>query len=1178
MSHATSRMRMLMNDPMRPCTPASGACTRTCELLLLLLFLAAVPAASAQTISFSQSTLAGESSSNPTSLQFGPDERLYVAQQNGIIYAYTVVRNAENDYQVTATEEIDLIPDGVPNHNDDGTPNATQQRQVTGIHVTGTAANPVLYVTSSDWRISVGDDSGLDTNSGVVTRLTCTGGLSADTCQAWEAVDIVRGLPRSEENHSTNGLDLDESTNTLYVMQGGHANKGAPGNNFSGTPEYYFSAALLSVDLDAIEAMPVYTDPRNGRDFIYDLRTLDDPTRTNIDNTDTAFPYPPGHPLYDAEIDPGDPFGGNNGLNQAIPEPGGPVQVYAPGFRNAYDVVLTENGRLYTSDNGPNGGWGGTALLYASDGTPKGSDPADFDQAAGDYCTNEFNEDNSSGHGDPLHFISGPGYYGGHQAPIRAFPGKAGLYVYEEIGGVWTETAFHNFQDLLPPDLSLTDFPDNPVECSYSANDPDTYLDIIGASTNGITEYTASNFEGAMQGNLLTASFNGNIYRYELNAAGDAYVVKNTEFSSFGSNPLDVTAQGDGAIFAGTVWAATHGSNDIVVFEPVDFGACDTTDPLADADADGYTNGDEADNGTNPCSSASKPSDFDGDLVSDLNDDDDDDDGILDVADVFALDPDNGTATGLPVSYPLWNNDPGTGLFGLGFTGLMLPDDGTTTWLDLFDEENLAAGGASGKLTVEEVTDGDAHEGNNSQENAFQFGIAVDQNTAPFVVQVGLDGPFFDGEPGQNYESQGFYIGTGDQDNFLKIVLDPADDGIEVAFENNGSATGATYSTPDIYAGDGTVQATSVDLFLVVNPAAGTVQPKYSVGSSAPQNVGPAVTLAGDLLTVLQSASEALAIGVIATSFGPADPFVATWDFINVYEAPSETQALVQVTPAGGINASTFGNDSFIIENLATAAGITSVTFDVSTALLPDVVFDPDGTAGDGTFKDFTVTTESGGDSDVGVTGHTFGAALDGGFQTLTVDFDDFEPGETLMFAVDMDPTTINGTSAPGPGESGSISGLELTGTTVTITFSDGSVHTADLFRGPGSTLGGSENVVCSPVPAQPALSVDGVTLTTPSELASHFKTATLGQETQTVHVDAPVGSVVRLLVLEAALFEQSGGGARRRPLRGQQRHRRRRADGDGQQPGRRRLRRDALVERRRHRCHEDVQLPRGDG
>ncbi len=54
-----------------------------------------------------------------TSLQFGPDGRLYVSQQNGLITAFTVVRRAGGDYRVTATETIDAIQ-SIPNHDDDG--------------------------------------------------------------------------------------------------------------------------------------------------------------------------------------------------------------------------------------------------------------------------------------------------------------------------------------------------------------------------------------------------------------------------------------------------------------------------------------------------------------------------------------------------------------------------------------------------------------------------------------------------------------------------------------------------------------------------------------------------------------------------------------------------------------------------------------------------------------------------------------------------------------------------------------------------------------------------------------------------------------------------------------------------------------------------------------------------
>ena len=296
--------------------------------------------------------------SSPTSLDFGPDGRLYVAQQNGTITVYGISRVGLGDYQVDNSETILDVKNNVPNHNDDGALNLTQKRQITGIMTAGTANNPVLYVSSSDWRIKVGEDGNLDTNSGTITRLTWVGTDINDPNGYWNKVDIVRGLPRSEENHATNGMDLDIANNILYVMNGGNCNKGVPSNNFGATPEYALSAALLTIDLDSIENMPVYIDSRTNTQFIYDIPTLDDPTRINIDNTHPEFPYPANHPMYNSTIDLGDPFGGNNGLNQAMWVEFGPVQVYSPGYRNAYDVVFTSLGRLYTFDNGPNGGWG----------------------------------------------------------------------------------------------------------------------------------------------------------------------------------------------------------------------------------------------------------------------------------------------------------------------------------------------------------------------------------------------------------------------------------------------------------------------------------------------------------------------------------------------------------------------------------------------------------------------------------------------------------------------------------------------------------------------------------------------------------------------------------------------------------------------------------------------------
>ena len=106
---------------------------------------------------------------NPTSIQFGPDGRLYVAEQNGTINAFTVEIQG-GEYVATANEEL-LLPNNlevvksIQNHNDDGSPSIESNRQVTGLVVTGTAENPVLYVSSSDPRIATFEDTNLDTNS-----------------------------------------------------------------------------------------------------------------------------------------------------------------------------------------------------------------------------------------------------------------------------------------------------------------------------------------------------------------------------------------------------------------------------------------------------------------------------------------------------------------------------------------------------------------------------------------------------------------------------------------------------------------------------------------------------------------------------------------------------------------------------------------------------------------------------------------------------------------------------------------------------------------------------------------------------------------------------------------------------------------------------------------------------
>ena len=717
------------------------------------------------------------------------------------------------------TETINLVKN-IPNYNDDGSSHASNQRQVTGLLVKGTAAKPVLYVTSSDYRIGGGGsgaDKNLDTNSGMISKLTKNG-------NNWTKVDLVRGLPRSEENHATNGIQIDDDKNIMYVAQGGHTNAGSPSNNFAFHTEYALSAAILTVDLDEIESMSNKTDPNSGQVYKYNLPTVDDPTRPNKNGQDEN-----------------DPFGGNDGLNQAKLVPGGPVQIYSPGFRNIYDVVLTENGKLYTWDNGANGGWGGHPH-----------------NEGGGNATNKWvsGEPGSNGAGpndakvnnkDGLHYISGKGYYGGHPNPIRANPDGAGLFTNNKAGGengVWRTSETNNTSTTLPDDWPpLPKSLANPIEGDFqNSGVDDKSIYNVSASTNGMTEYTASNFNGSLKGNLLAASFNENIYKVDLNNSGSINSNNDVDVfaSNFGSNPLDVTAQGDNDIFPGTVWAATYGSNNITVFEPADYngtenpgtpGNCQVNNSNSiDDDNDGFTNADEIDNNTDPCNGAIKPADFDGTkiggfLVSDLNDPDDDDDGIPDNEDKFAWDAKNGQGNNLPIDYPFLNGDPGFGFFGLGFTGLMT--NNKDDYLDLIKDENnsnteIIAGGAVGLFTINNVSNGDPVKAVNTQHNAYQFGIDVSSSTDPFVIESAILGPVFTSTPSGN-QAVGIYIGNGDQNNYLKMTVytSGGNPSIQVGVENNGAYSSKTFPVSNIG------EVSEIGLFFKVDPSNGMVQPQY---------------------------------------------------------------------------------------------------------------------------------------------------------------------------------------------------------------------------------------------------------------------------------------------------------------------------------------------------------------
>ncbi|NJC25892.1 malectin domain-containing carbohydrate-binding protein [Neolewinella antarctica] len=941
-----------------------------------------------------------------TSLMFGPDGRLYVVGIDGAVDIFSIQRNGPNDYVVLSSEEL-LDVKNIPNHNDDGLANIGNKREATGLTVAGTAAAPVIYVTSSDSRIGgPSGDQNLDTNSGVITRLTWNG-------TSWDVVDIVRGLPRSEENHATNGLEFVtvNGTDFLIVCSGGHTNAGSPSDNFAWTTEYALSAAILSVNLTQLENIPPTTDPISSRKFIYDLPTLDDPTRSNANGI--IDPDAVGY----TGIDINDPWGGNDGLNQAMMVVGGPVQIFSGGYRNSYDLVVTAAGKVFCTDNGANGGWGG---LPANEGGGLvtneyiSSEPGSSSQVGGEQVNNQdhltliTNDIQSYGLGS---------FYGGHPVPVRANPTGAGLFTNPTVnantnsvfrtliydpdgsrGAGYTDDPSIGLPANWPPvPVSLADAREGDWRGPGTSNpdgDDDVLVTTWGTNTNGIDEYTASNFNGAMQGNLLAGKNGGVLRRVELDANGGLLQLTPSFISNLGGNALGITCNSDVDPFPGTVWVATFNGT-IKVLEPQDFVCFEPGEPgysaTGDNDLDGYTNQDEIDNKDAAqtvkeviCNGGNQPNDFDkaagGTLTSDLNDLDDDNDNIPDANDPFQLgDPTVGgsDAFNLPVINDLLSdNQELKGYLGLGFTGMMNNGAANPNWMDWLDRRdspsdpnpNDILGGAVGAMTMQ-MTAGTALGNTNTQEKAFQYGVNVDQSTNTFSVEgrlVNFSDPLqlYGNSAPQNGEL-GLFIGDGTQSNYIKFVL-TAGGSLQALQEINDVPQ--TPITANVSANR------SIVMFFRVNAASGDVTLQYTVDSLSTQTLGT-ITAQGSILSAIQNPGEPLATGLIGTSSAAGQEVEGTWDYLYVKSAmPFVQQVLPNIeklvnASAQNINLDEYFSDDNGDDNLTYSvesntnptitAGITDGTMTLSFPPTPGIaVFTVRATDNDGLFVEqiFSVT------------------------------------------------------------------------------------------------------------------------------------------------------------------------------------------------------------------------------
>ena len=828
--------------------------------------------------------------SNPTSLQFGADDRLYVSEQDGTINAFTIDLQG-GEFIATTHDELTLpggagVVNSIQNHNDDGTLNNDTNRQVTGLVVTGTAANPVLYVTSSDPRISFNNDANLDTNSGVVTQVNWTG-------STWETLDIIRGLPRSEENHSNNGLVLSDDGTKLYVQVGGNTNNGAPSNFFSYTAEYALSGVLIEIDLTDIESRPVLSDPAGGqggvsRNYVYDLPTLDDPSVANDGTRESA-----------SGMDVSGPWGGNDGLNMAILPSDAPMRIFADGFRNQYDIVLTQSGKFFTVDNGSNAGLG--------------SDP---NIVGGEAVSTPSN--GGAGDPEPLFRIDDGNFYG-HPNPLRSNQDQA-WNVYDDSGNPDQAVSPNSVPDIsdrvpsgvnIPPGFLIdpskftgdtTRLAESGVRVPFGSAQSKA-LTTLGSSSNGLTEYTSNAFGGALQGALLVTQFNDNVTAMKINSTGsgldpiidpgadeilgtgdDVTIAANGVYQLPGMSNLEVPLDVTVGPF-GTIWVAKFGLGTIGVYEPTVLPVLDNSDI--------------------------------------------DNDGILNTIDPFMRDASNGgSVTVFPGNTLRWDfdanqdgNRPGPSGYGGGLTGVMV--NGTTDFEEFFqapsslpnqivnlDNVKFTTAAGGGTTVIENVSNGDAQQTQNDGEFLFHTGVTIPST----VETVNVKWSVFN--PGNaltgNFQQIGGYLGTGDQSNYLKVAA--IQDGlgeILVSLEDNDIVvSNELIQADDLF---DVVEAEGMKIFfeILLDVAAETATPTITYETSSGQSIvsGSTISLAGTAVLdaikgnfTIHDQTTGLAVGLFSTNTGQpaANSFQAIFDDIEVSASGGQSAVPIYRVNAGG--------------------------------------------------------------------------------------------------------------------------------------------------------------------------------------------------------------------------------------------------------------------------------------
>lgn len=382
----------------------------------------------------------------PTQAAWGPDGRLYVATLSGAI---TAIEFGEN-YTILSSTTIPAL-----------------QPLLNG-RTLGIGFNPweppgAFQIYAAHGHLFAGETSG-----GAVPFSGQISGLPSPSFQT--VTPILTGLPCSNHDHGVNGITFDNRGSLLFSI-GGNTNAGVPAPNLGDVDESPLSASINYARL---------RDPGFDGRLAYVNSTTGFPTQSALDGLRTNL------------------------------SAGSGVGVFAPGFRNSFDLVWTTRGMVYATDNGPNVGFGKASLSA----TTEAGDPSAMDKV--------------------VHAVRGQ-YYGHANRNRGRFDPRQNRY-----RNVWEQTSAALYA---PP---LVELP---------------------SSKNGIDEYRATTFGGALRGALLVQHWNAQIVALRLSADGksvDSVIPK--VFGTFGA--LDLVCGPGGAILG-----VDYSGGELKVAIPIDSAA-----------------------------------------------------------------------------------------------------------------------------------------------------------------------------------------------------------------------------------------------------------------------------------------------------------------------------------------------------------------------------------------------------------------------------------------------------------------------------------------------------------------------------------------------------------------------------------------------------------------------------